>query len=356
MVMISQINFSSAQPPKVLPKNRTQSVYFGQANDSFETSEKKEKHFWQEHPYATALVTAGVIGLTAILTKGHLWGKAAAKALEKPPLSDAEKIKLEELANPYREEAYNYTEADILKAEKAINKAIEIYPEKGLYHIDKGHFLGKMGKPQEALKEYEKAMQLDPKEPMGFYYAANLLQEENPQKAYDYLKKAMAINSEKEDFRNLDHKLRNNLGIEDMPEHPHKKIHFLNKQIEQNPNNPQLYFEAAQEYEKIGDPEGAVRKYIKLTELLPDKPEAYRRVSILRKSYKHFDEALAYCNKAIELAPDDSVGYFNKARLIIDMKGNKNEALKTINKAIKLKPDDKDYESLRADILKAMKK
>lgn len=358
MVMISQVNFSSTPQPQVLSKNRTQSVYFGQTEDTFETSDKKEKHFWQEHPYLTAFATAGIIGLAAILTKGHLWGKvekAASKAIEKPPLPEAEKIKLEALAKPHFQEAVEYSGKDIARAEKAINKAIEIYPEKGEFYCCKGVLFEAMDKPQEALKEYEKSMQLDPKEPKGFFNAANLLQEENPQKAYDYLKRAMAINSEDMDFAHLDHILRDKLGIEEPYSHTNKKIDFLYKQIEKTPNDPQLHLEMAKEYERMNDPEGAAKTYIKLTELLPDDPTNFSKVSIYRKKQEHFDEALDYCNKAIALDPKNHLEHFNKSGIIVRMNGDMNEALKAINKAIKLNGNDSKYYDLKADILKSKK-
>ena len=367
MVMIvPQVNAPSVA--QVSLQRQPQKIYFGQGRDTVEFSQEKKKPFWQEHPVTTTIVALGTIGVIAAVTHGKLWGKVE-KEVEKNSnntssvskvISEAEQKKLDEEAQKYFKEHLKYLGNDLDKAEKSINEAIKLSPKKGMFHCYKGFILEAKENPEAALKEYEESMKVDPGYYVGFFNAANLLKEKEPEKAFNYLQNALAINSEDKDVVHLDFILRGKLGIEQIKNHSNKIIDALNIQIEKNPKNYNLYIKRAIEREKIQDFEGSFNDYKKTLEFAPekDKSNIYLNMAGIRGKYQgYLDEALEYSNKAIDLEPKNFMNYFVKALILNHFSPKKSEdAKKCLDRAIKL--NDKHVESyvLMAEVLKDLGK
>ncbi|MFL5470814.1 MAG: protein kinase domain-containing protein, partial [Gemmatimonadales bacterium] len=67
--------------------------------------------------------------------------------------------------------------------------------------------------------------------------------------------------------------------------------------------------------------------------LAPRDPEMLRRVVAGTSIFRHFDELESYCDRLIELSPDDQMGYLNKALAQVWSRGDTSGALTTLRNA-----------------------
>jgi eukaryotic-like serine/threonine-protein kinase len=67
--------------------------------------------------------------------------------------------------------------------------------------------------------------------------------------------------------------------------------------------------------------------------LAPQDPEMLRRVIAGTSLFRHFDELTSYCDRLIELSPDDQMGYLNKALVQVWARGDTAGALQTLGAA-----------------------
>ena len=79
------------------------------------------------------------------------------------------------------------------------------------------------------------------------------------------------------------------------------------------PENPELFFNIASTYEKMGDADKALESYQKTTELKPDFYEAWLAIGDINGKKKSWAEAAAAMKKAIDLKATDPIVLFNYA-------------------------------------------
>jgi tetratricopeptide (TPR) repeat protein len=79
------------------------------------------------------------------------------------------------------------------------------------------------------------------------------------------------------------------------------------------PENPELFFNIASTYEKMGDADKALESYQKTTELKPDFYEAWLAIGDISGKKKSWAEAAAAMKKAIDLKATDPIVLFNYA-------------------------------------------
>ncbi len=79
------------------------------------------------------------------------------------------------------------------------------------------------------------------------------------------------------------------------------------------PESPEVHFNIASTYEKLGDPDKAIEYYQKTVELKPDFYEAWLAIADIYGKKKSWPEAAAAMKKAVELKATDPVVLFNYA-------------------------------------------
>ncbi len=79
------------------------------------------------------------------------------------------------------------------------------------------------------------------------------------------------------------------------------------------PESPELQFNIASTYEKMGDTEKALQYYQKTAELKPDFYEAWLAIADIQGKKKSWPEAAAAMKKAIDLKAIDPIAVFNYA-------------------------------------------
>jgi len=121
------------------------------------------------------------------------------------------------------------------------------------------------------------------------------------------------------------------------------------------PDDPLNFILRGQVLQAKGDYSESSQAFEKATSLDPSRWDVWgMKAGSLAKTGK-YDEAILSINKGIELAPDQSVNFYNRA-CIYSLKGDKTNALIDLQKAISMNPSfrqsalkDEDFKSLYED-------
>jgi Flp pilus assembly protein TadD len=153
--------------------------------------------------------------------------------------------------------------------------------------------------PQEAIKDCEKAIELDPK-------FADL-----------YISRGIA-------YINLFN--------------PHEAIKNYNKVIELDPKSVLAYINLGLAYDRLHNYKEAIKDYDKAIELDPKSETAYSNRGRAHSHLGNHHEAIKDCSKAIELNPKSVAGYSNRG-YAYSLLGNYPQGIKDIEHSIHLWPD-----------------
>ncbi|MBL8119530.1 MAG: tetratricopeptide repeat protein [Anaerolineae bacterium] len=110
-------------------------------------------------------------------------------------------------------------------------------------------------------------------------------------------------------------------------------IRILDTLIATNPDFIEAYAYRSTSYRVLGDLEAALEDIHKALELDPDHPLALSMYARWQSDNGNFEEGLRLASRAIELAPEESIFYFNRARVYGDFYFH-NEALVDLEQAI----------------------
>jgi len=142
---------------------------------------------------------------------------------------------------------------------------------------------------------------------------------------------------------------------------------LFTKAIDQLPDSAWPYVGRATARVKLKDTSGAVDDYTKAISVDKNYPSAYSGIGMIEFYRNHYDSALKYLNKAIDLKPEEAPEAYAFRGIIKDHQGDTAAALVDFNKAIELKPnmseafcgrgalkfEKKDYKGALKDYTKA---
>jgi tetratricopeptide (TPR) repeat protein len=239
----------------------------------------------------------------------------------------------------YRKAAYNNLEGNILESQhmhgEAIakyQKATELDPKNPIAYYNWGNVLKEQNLYSEAIAKYQKATELDSAYAIAYYNWGNVLNEQNLySEAIAKYRKTIELN----------------------PKHAIAYINWGNVLNEQN-----LYSEAIAKYQKATELnrkeivayynwgnvlneqeyfEEAIAKYQRAIELNLQNAKAYYNWGNVLNEQKLYGEAIAKYQKATELNPRDAMAYRNWGVVLIK-KNNYDEAIAKYQKATELEP------------------
>jgi len=167
-----------------------------------------------------------------------------------------------------------YTQGKVKEALREFNKAIELDSTLADAYYNRGLIYYDQGKIDQALNDYDKAIEINPNYAIAYNNRGNA-----------YAKQGLFA----------------------------RAISDFNKAIEINFMYAQSYNNRGSAYEKEGNPQKAVLDYNKAIEINPDFEEAYGNRGQIYYKEGHFAQALEDYNKAIELNPRDADTYNNRA-------------------------------------------
>lgn len=213
--------------------------------------------------------------------------------------------------------------------------------------ISQGEALYSVGKYDDALEFFERAMQEEPMNIQAYICAAqaNIFKDEYD-KARDWLKKAILV--DKNDAVTYFH--MGNVEMLDGNREAARENYA--KAIGLGYDGVQIYINMAADAEERSDYEEAIRYYDRLLAL--DKFNAYaktRKIQVYLIQNK-LPEALVACDSMIETNPDLIDAYHYKFAILLDM-GKENEAENVLNTAAAMFPDNEALAFDKATLLES---
>ena len=186
------------------------------------------------------------------------------------------------------------------------DKAIELEPKNPRGYFGRAGVYIKLGEYDLALADCDKVIELDPKynvvEKRRNYLLKNINKGEQTS-AETYVK-----------FGNMELSKNTDLGNE-------SAMTDYTKAIRLDPNCQDAYFYRALIYDRFGDNARALRDLNKLLELNPKyHSTAYSNRAIAYENLGQYDKALADFNKALELDPNNDLAKKNRQRVLDKMK------------------------------------
>jgi tetratricopeptide (TPR) repeat protein len=285
----------------------------------------------------------------------------------------------------YRGNFYNKYLEDYDKAIKDLSKAIELDPEDLYNYFYRGNAFGNSQQYNRAIADYLKSEELDkdqsfaksdylynnialtfeyleqydnalayytkeinisPDAPIGYRNRADLY----AKKLNDYEKAeadyTKAIELEPENDEN--YYSRGNFYNKYLEDYD-KAIKDLSKAIELDPEDLYNYFDRGNAFGNSQQYNRAIADYLKIEELDKDQSFTksnyiYNNLAVGFQNLKQIDKALEYYTKEINLRPNSSLGYRNRADLYAKKLNDYEKAEADYTKAIELEPEnDENY-------------
>ncbi|MEJ2717377.1 MAG: tetratricopeptide repeat protein, partial [Deltaproteobacteria bacterium] len=268
------------------------------------------------------------------------------------------------------------------EARAAYSRALEQDPQYGEAWEARGRLLGCLQKPEAALKDLERAAQLQPHPAsimgiMGLIY----FHEGKLAEAYSSFEKVNEYDAKEESGyfgRAAVHIERKEYGaaIEEMnklltmqPENadaflrrgfayladaqPRKAIEDFNKALELAPSMKSVYWYRAVAYRKLNALEKALKDYQRAALARPTDSILYLNQGVIFMMMGKYAEALEMLSRSIVLDPQNPLPYTNRARLHLRT-GNYLASLHDLNKALEISQDHPWLLVKRAYIFKMM--
>ena len=178
------------------------------------------------------------------------------------------------------------------------NKAIQLNPQLATAYNNRGLAYDNLGNYQQAINDYNKAIQL------------------NPQFALAY----------------------NNRGLAYIKLGNHQQaINDFNKAIQLNPQYAMAYIARGLAYARVGNYQQSIKDFNKTIELNPQYAMAYNNRGTAYGELGNYQQAIKDFTKAIELNPQFALAYNNRGLAYIKL-GNHQQAINDFNKVIELDP------------------
>ena len=234
------------------------------------------------------------------------------------------------------------------EAVKEYSKAIELDPSFASAYHNRGILYNDLGEYPKSLKDYSKAIELNPTYVSAYYGRGNAYFDlGEQQKALDDYNKAIELDPSFAFAYNGRGNVYRGLGERQ------KALDDYNKAIELDPSFAYAYNGRGNVYSDLGEQQKALEDYNKAIELDPSFANAYNGRGIIYYDLGEQQKALEDYNKAIELDLNYKFAYRNRG-LLYSKLGNLEAAVKDYTQAIQLDPKYKNTYLSRADAYSAL--
>jgi tetratricopeptide (TPR) repeat protein len=227
----------------------------------------------------------------------------------------------------------------------AYNKALEIKPDDPIAWNNRGIALGNLGRNEEAIASYDNALEIKPDLHEAWNNRGvalmNLGRNEEAISSYD---KALEIKS---DY----HYAWNNRGIALGNLGRNKEaIASYDNALEIKPDLHEAWNNQGIALMDLGRNEEAISSYDKALEIKPNYHQAWYNGGIALRQLGRNEEAISTYDKALEIKPDDHQAWYNRG-VALRYLGRNEEAISTYDKALEFKPDYREALINRGTIL-----
>ncbi len=226
-----------------------------------------------------------------------------------------------------------YQSGQMTKTEQACRELLQPHPE-SLFVINMlGAALRGQGKLREAVKSYDKAIQLNPDYAQAYSNRGNAVRDLGQlEEAIENYDTAIRLSPDFVTAYNSRGATLQALGELE------EAMQNYDKAIQLKPDYAEAYSNRGDVLKDLGRLDEALQNYDKAIQLKPDYAETYSSRGDVLKDLDRLDEALQNYDKAIQLKPDFATAY-NSRGATLQVLGQLDEAMQNYDKAIQLKPD-----------------
>ena len=237
---------------------------------------------------------------------------------------------------------FNIQEGNWEEALKNMNKAIELDAYNSSYYYQRGNLKFNLEDLQGALADINKALELNPN--IAKYYMARgavKAMYNNFMGAFEDINKAIELDENNSSY------YISRASIKIVLRSYNSALSDYNKAIKLNPENASYYVLRAGFKYHFGDYEGTLKDYNNAIRLDPENPEYYILRAPIRQGFGDIDGCLADYDKAIELDPEED-SFYNIRAIFKESMEDYEGAIEDFNMAISLNPENPDYYYSRA--------
>ena len=230
------------------------------------------------------------------------------------------------------------------------SRAISLLPTYSEAFLNRGHVFKKLGKIEEAIKDYGIAISIAPETAIYYESRANLLKESSrfDEALNDYNQAVLLDNQNPELYFNRGNILRElNLKSD--------ALKSFDIAISIRPNYEDAIYNRAHLLEELGRFNEALDSYDAILEENPfDKEVLNNRANVLM-SLKRLDDSLADFDMIEALNPN-TINNLNNRGTVLKEKGEFNEALKDFNKSLEINPNHTETLNNRGVVFKELRR
>jgi tetratricopeptide (TPR) repeat protein len=261
-----------------------------------------------------------------------------------PDVSPSEPYTTSEV-NTHLQRGKDYYENHLFEqALNEYNRTIELDPKLAVAYNGRGNVYRSQGDYERALAEFGKAIELDPKLAVAYNGRGNVyyVQKDYKQALVDY-NRAIELNPK------LAAAYNGRGSVYDIQKDYSQALVDYNRAIELNPKLAIAYYNRGSVYDIQNEYSQALVDYNRAIELNPKLAEAYNGRGNVYFSLEDFEQALVDYNRAIRLNPSLAVAYHGRGS-VYRRQGDYNRALTDFVEAIALDPEFWEAHTARGEV------
>ncbi|MCS6873310.1 MAG: tetratricopeptide repeat protein [Pyrinomonadaceae bacterium] len=215
------------------------------------------------------------------------------------------------LSRAYTVKANQFLDSKRLdRAEYFYKEAIKYDANNAAAYAGLGEVYEELERRDEALKNYEKALSINPQlEDLYLTVGILYLEKGDLAKADEYISKA-AVKSETAETKYLKGVVYYRL------DKYQEALATLNDAVRLDPNNAEAYYYLGETYDRLNREQEALDSYRQATRLNPNFFEAWFDMGVILYNRNRYEDAIEAYKKAIQLRPDYGEAYLNLANAL----------------------------------------
>lgn len=219
-------------------------------------------------------------------------------------------------------------------AEIVYRIATEKYPDNPFYHRSLGWLLTGKHENDQAIKEYQKAIELDSiPRPDDYRALGNLLvQEDRQEEAIEVYKKLVELEPDNAEAQSVLAQLLQATGQED------EALEAQESALKKDPKNTKLMYSLGEAYFKRSEFQKAVEKFEMYLKYKPEDVFALEYLGNSLQNLGEFRKAIGVYEKILAIQPDNKKAYCEMATCYREL-GNFPKARSIVRKALKIDPN-----------------
>jgi predicted O-linked N-acetylglucosamine transferase (SPINDLY family) len=251
--------------------------------------------------------------------------------LNKPGVSRKRKTNVQVT---FQEALGHYQAGDLRRAERLFKEIIKAGPKNFEAHYYLANILQDLGRDEEAVQSYQRAMEINPDFPGTYYNMGSILMEKGDNdEALSCFEKALELDPACADIYNSIGVIYQSKGKLD------DAIAYYQRALDADPKSAMAYYNLGNVLFRMESFDEAITCYQKALQLDPNYAKAYCNLGLTLQEKGEFDEAIERYQTALRLNPKLSDAPNNLGR-VFQAKGRLDSAEVYYRRAIELRPDD----------------